>query len=277
MGENSGIEWTDHTFNPWIGCTNISPGCDHCYAEAIALRFGHAQWGNHPRNRTSEANWRKPYQWNAKRREFKIRHGRRQRVFCASMADVFDNQVSNEWRRDLFELIRACKGLEWLLLTKRPQNIRKMLPPDWKDGYRNVWLGVTGENQEWFDHRWSILQRIPAVVRFISYEPAIGPLRLPRHGLFPDWLISGGESGPGARPLDPKWVRDVIADCRRREIAAFHKQWGTYNSNPLVVEQGMTIEEAKRADAFGKGGGLVDGVLVHEFPTPRRLDRRGAA
>jgi protein gp37 len=254
-----------------------SPGCDHCYAEAIALRFGHAQWGNHPRNRTSEANWRKPYQWNAKGKEFKNKHGRRQRVFCASMADVFDNQVSKEWRHDLFELIRDCKRLDWLLLTKRPQNIRRMLPSDWGDGYRNVWLGVTGENQEWFDQRWSILQRLPAVVRFISYEPAIGPLRLPRHGPFPDWLISGGESGPGARPLDPKWVRDVVADCRRREIAAFHKQWGTYKSNPLVVEQGMTIEEAKRADSFGKGGGLIDGVLVHEFPTPRRLDRRDAA
>jgi protein gp37 len=193
------------------------------------------------------------------------------------MADVFDNQVSKEWRRDLFELIRDCKRLDWLLLTKRPQNIRRMLPPDWKDGYRNVWLGVTGENQEWFDRRWRILQRLPAVVRFISYEPAIGPLRLPRHGPAPDWLISGGESGGGARPLDPKWVRDVIADCRRREIAAFHKQWGTYKSNPLVVEQGMTIEEAKRADSFGKGGGLIDGVLVHEFPTPRRLERRDAA
>lgn len=277
MGENSEIEWTDHTFNPWIGCTNISPGCEHCYAEAIALRFGHAQWGNHPRNRTSEGTWRKPYQWSAKGKEFKSTHGRRQRVFCASMADVFDNQAPREWRHDLFALIRDCRRLDWLLLTKRPQNIRKMLPADWGDGYRNVWLGVTGENQEWFDRRWSILQRIPAAVRFISYEPAIGPLRLPRHGPVPDWLISGGESGPRARPLDPQWVRDVIADCRRGGIAAFHKQWGTYKSNPLVVEQGMTIEEVKRSDPFGKGGGLVDGKIVHEFPSPRRLDRRNAA
>ena len=168
MGENSEIEWTDHTFNPWIGCTNISPGCEHCYAEAIALRFGHAQWGNHPRNRTSEGTWRKPYQWSAKGKEFKSTHGRRQRVFCASMADVFDNQAPREWRHDLFALIRDCRRLDWLLLTKRPQNIRKMLPADWGDGYRNVWLGVTGENQEWFDRRWSILQRIPAAVRFIS-------------------------------------------------------------------------------------------------------------
>jgi Protein of unknown function (DUF5131) len=100
---------------------------------------------------------------------------------------------------------------------------------------------------------------------------------LPNRELFPDWLISGGESGPGARPLDPQWIRDIIADCRRLGVVPFHKQWGTYRSNPLVVEQGMTIEEAKGADPFGKGGGLVDGELVHEFPTPRRLDRRDAA
>jgi protein gp37 len=128
------------------------------------------------------------------------RLGYRQRAFCASMADVFDNQVPEEWRQDLLELIRDCKRLDWLLLTKRPQNILKMLPVDWGDGYRNVWLGLTGENQEWFDRRWSILQRIPAAVPFISYEPAIGPLRLPRHGPLPDWLISGGEKRRAKKP-----------------------------------------------------------------------------
>ena len=103
MGENSQIEWTDHTFNPWMGCTKISPGCDHCYAEAMARRFGHAKWGNHPRNRTSWANWRKPIAWVGKAKEFKQENGRRQRVFCASMADVFDNQVPADWRLDLFD------------------------------------------------------------------------------------------------------------------------------------------------------------------------------
>jgi hypothetical protein len=117
--------------------------CDHCYAEAIARRFGHAQWGNHPRNHTTDGNWRKPYQWNANGKEFKNKYGRRQRVFCASMADVFDNQVPPQWRRDLFALIRKCRRLDWLVLTKRPQNICKMLPADWGDGYRNVWLGMT--------------------------------------------------------------------------------------------------------------------------------------
>jgi protein gp37 len=163
------------------------------------------------------------------------------------------------------------------MLTKRPANIKKMLPADWGDGYRNVWLGTTTENQTYFDQRWKHLQNIPALIKFISYEPALGPLRLPKHGPVPDWLISGGESGGGARQLDPQWVRDIIADCRRRGVVPFHKQWGTYPNNPVVVEQGMSIEEAKRADPFGKGGGLVDGEIVRDFPSPRRLDRRDAA
>jgi protein gp37 len=187
-------------------------------------------------------------------------------VFCASLADVFDNQVQSAWREDLFALIRECRRLDWLLLTKRPQNISKMLPSDWGDGYRNVWLGITTENQEWFDRRWRQLQSVPALVKFISYEPAIGPLRLPKQGPFPDWLISGGESGGGARPVDPQWIRDIVADCRRKGVALFHKQWGSYRNNPLVLEQGISLEDAKRLDPFGKGGGLVDDKLVREVP-----------
>jgi protein gp37 len=133
------------------------------------------------------------------------------------------------------------------------------------DGYRNVWLGVTAENQLWFDRRWKHLQNIPALIKFIFYEPALGPLRLPRQGPLPDWLISGGESGGGARPLNPQWVRDIVADCRAKGVAAFHKQWGTYAGNPLVIEDGMSIAEAKAIDKFGKGGGVVDEKLIREF------------
>jgi protein gp37 len=133
------------------------------------------------------------------------------------------------------------------------------------------------EDQERFDHRWKHLQKIPAAVTFISYEPAIGPLRLPKHGLLPDWLILGGESGGGARPVKPQWVRDVIADCRRSGIAPFHKQWGSYRNNPLVVEQGLSTKQAERLDKFGKGGGLVDGELVREFPIFRNSANRRAA
>ncbi len=190
---------------------------------------------------------------------------------------MFDNQVPPEWREDLFALIRECRRLDWLLLTKRPQNIQKMLPLDWSEGYRNVWLGVTAENQEWFDRRWKHLQDIPATIKFISYEPALGPLRLPKNGPFPDWLISGGESGCGARPMDPQWVRHIIRDCRRFGVAPFHKQWGNYRNNPLVTERGMSPADAKSLDECGKGGGLVDGELVREFPTRRNSTHHKAA
>jgi protein gp37 len=155
MGENSKIEWTDHTFNPWIGCQHVSPGCDQCYAETMMdHRYGKVEWGPHgERKRTSKGNWRNPLKWNADARAFKREYGHRPRVFCASLADVFDNQAPSEWRKDLFALIRECRRLDWLMLTKRPQNILKMLPEDWGDGYRNVWLGVTAENQTFFDQR----------------------------------------------------------------------------------------------------------------------------
>ena len=266
MGANSKIEWCDNTFNPWTGCTNVSPGCDNCYAESWAKRSGLVQWGNNPRRRTTENNWKKPVKWNAEANAFKRDHGHRPREFCASLADVFDNQVPLAWRRDFFALIAECDRLDWLVLTKRPQNILRMLPSDWGDGYQNVWLGMTAEDQPHFDQRWKHLQKIPAAIKFISYEPALGSLRLPTHGPLPNWLISGGESGGGARPVKHRWIRDVIADCREHGVAVFHKQWGSYRNNPLVVKRGMTIDEAKKLDKFGKGGGLVDGKLVREFP-----------
>ncbi len=276
--ENSKIEWCDHTFNPWIGCQHVSLGCDNCYAETqnAFRKWNGGTWGPHaPRKRTSELNWQNPIKWNADARAFKREHGRRPRVFCASLADVFDNQAPSTWRKDLFALIRECRRLDWLLSTKRPQNIVKMLPADWGDGYRNVWLGATAEDQTYFNQRWKYLQNIPALIKFISYEPALGPLRLPKHGPYPDWLISG-ERGGGARPINPRWVRDIIADCRRKGVAQFHKQWGTYSSNPLVVEQGMSIAEAKALDKFGHGGGLVDGELVREFPNQKLVNRDAA-
>ncbi|MFL9829184.1 DUF5131 family protein, partial [Rhodoplanes sp. SY1] len=171
MAEHSKIEWTDHTFNPWTGCTKISPGCDHCYAEAWSKRSGLVKWGNHRRKRTTSDYWKGPRIWNARADVFFAEHRRRQRVFCASLADVFDNKVTGAWRSDLFTLIKDCPRLDWLLLTKRPQNIGKMLPPDWQDGYPNVWLGITAEDQERYDQRWPVLAAVPAVVRFVSYEP----------------------------------------------------------------------------------------------------------
>lgn len=176
MAENSKIEWTHHTFNPWVGCTKISPACDNCYAEEWDKRYeGGKHWGaKAERRRTSEKNWNMPLKWNS----VAERYGVRLRVFCASLADVFDNQVPEEWRVDLFNLIRATPELDWLLLTKRPQNIAKMLPPDWGDGYKNVWLGTTVENQMEADRRIPHLLKVSATVRFLSCEPLLGHLDL---------------------------------------------------------------------------------------------------
>ena len=194
-------------------------------------------------------------------------HGHRPRVFCASLADVFDNQgASVSGVQTCSRLIRECRRLDWLLLTKRPQNILKMLPADWDDGYRNVWLGMTAENQRYFDQRWPILQRIPSATKFISYEPALGSLSLPKSGPVPDWIITGGESGSGARRLKPRWIRNIIRECHDRGVAVLHKQWGDYRNNPLVVERGLAPTEAKAIDHFGKGGGLVDRLPSARIP-----------
>jgi protein gp37 len=273
MAHNSKIEWTDHTFNPWIGCTNVSPGCDHCYAESWSKRSGLVKWGNNPRRRTSEVYWRAPLKWQAMAAAFHRQHGGRQRVFCASLADVFDNQADRVWRSDLFDLIAVTPALDWLLLTKRPQNIEKMLPKDRSEqGRPNVWLGTTAEDQVRFDQRWPVLSRVPAVVRFVSYEPAIGSLRLnPTHQQQPDWLIVGGESGHRARPMRATWARDIILDCQSFDVAPFFKQWGSIANNPLVSEQAMAPRAAALADQYGKGGGLLDGQLYRHFPNPRGI------
>lgn len=225
MAENSKIEWTDHTFNPWIGCQKVSAGCDNCYAEAMMdKRYGKVQWGPHgERKRTSAANWKLPLRWAKAARDT----GKRPRVFCASLADVFDNQAPQEWRDDLFDIIWETPELDWLLLTKRPENIKRMLPLQWGypiEPWNNVWLGTTCEDQTAYDRRWPILAKVPAAIRFISYEPAIGPLRLHIGAQQPDWLICGGESGTGYRPMPWEWAADISGDCALRGVAFFMKQ-----------------------------------------------------
>jgi protein gp37 len=215
MAAFSKIEWTDHTFNPWIGCQKVSPGCDHCYAEVMMdHRFHKVQWGPHGiRKRTSASNWGKPFLWA---RDAAIR-GKSARVFCASVADVFDNKAVAAWRMDLFDLIRMTPELDWLLLTKRPENIERMLPANWGSGYANVWLGSTAEDQKNYDRRWRILGAIPAQVHFISYEPALGPLHIgsASNGEHPDWIICGGETGTGARYMKKQWARNLRDECQR--------------------------------------------------------------
>lgn len=227
MAEKTKIEWCDATFNPWVGCQKVSPGCDHCYAEGWAKRSGQVQWGPHgERKRTSEANWRKPLQWAKAARGT----GKRPRVFCASLADWLDNQVPNEWRMDLWRLINKTPELDWLLLTKRPENYTKLAPWDDELILPNIWLGVTAEDQQHYDRRWKILSEIPVTsgVRFISYEPALGPVwdisGNTMTGRVPSWIICGGESGAGARYMEPKWASDVKMQCAARKVAFFMKQ-----------------------------------------------------
>ena len=225
MAETTAISWCDHTFNPWIGCTRVSPGCDHCYAARDnERRKWVSAWGAE-RRRTKT--WRDPIRWNRKAKS----DGIRRRVFCASLADVFDNQVPAEWRADLWDLIASCDGLDWLLLTKRPQNIAKMLPADDPIRYgtwpwRHIWLGTTAENQGEHDRRWPLLARTGAYVRFLSCEPLLGPIILDGRGPYPDWIITGGESGPSHRGVNPDWIRSLRDQCADRGIAFHHKQWG---------------------------------------------------
>src|SRR6185312_11550581 len=183
MGENTKISWCDATFNPWIGCTKVSDGCTNCYAEAqnSFRKWNGGVWGKGtPRKRTSVANWRRPLSWNSVAAEAGASMLRRPRVFCSSLADVFDSEVDPAWRADLFALIKATTQLDWQLLTKRPHNIAKMLPADWGDGWPNVWLGTTVEDQKAADLRVPVLLEVPARVHFLSVEPMIGPVDLGR-------------------------------------------------------------------------------------------------
>lgn len=235
MAENSKIEWTHHTFNPWIGCTKVAPPCDNCYAEKLATRYGWVKWGG-PRKRTSDANWRKPVQWDKAAKKA----GTRYRVFCASLADWLDNQVEPSWREDLACLIEATPNLDWLLLTKRIGNFDKIGPWHHDDVPANVWLGITCGDQKEYDRDWPKLAEIEAGVRFVSYEPALGPLIPSFHrDRLPDWIICGGESGPVTRYLDPAWARALRDDCRKTGVNFFMKQMTDKKPIPddLLVRQ----------------------------------------
>lgn len=238
MAEQTNIAWADSTFNPVIGCMKVSAGCDHCFAENLMdTRYGRVEWGQRKtatttpsvgtRVRTAPSNWRKPVSWNKHHETFQDEHGHRQRVFCASLSDVFDNQWNPQWRYDLWKLIWETPHLDWLLLTKRPENIEDMLPvswPDYKNEWPNVWLGITCEDQAAYDKRWPILSRIPAIVRFISYEPAIGALKIGDHDIKPDWLICGGETGQGHRYMPNHYAYWIKYECEQHRVPFFMKQ-----------------------------------------------------
>jgi protein gp37 len=243
MAKVSAISWTDATFNPWIGCTKVSPACDHCYAERDNSRRGWVPgWGpGVPRKRTKT--WGEPLKWNRKAAET----GRPLRVFCASLADVFDNEAPQAWRDDLWQILRQTPNLRWILLTKRIGNAHKMLPPDWP--FPNAGLMATLANQEEWNRDIGKLMSTPATWRGVSAEPLLGPIDIlagPMGMGLPDWIITGGESGPGRRPLDMDAVRLLRDQCADLGITFHHKQNGGLR---------------------GKDNGcLVDGVEHKHFP-----------
>lgn len=241
MAENTLISWTDYTFNPWMGCTKVSPGCKHCYAETITKnRMGLTLWGpTAARQRTSTNYWKQPRKWNREANDRK----ETKRVFCASLADIFeDNEQLIAWRNDLWGLITQTPRLEWQLLTKRPENIQRFSPDHIPP---NVWIGTSIESAEYV-FRADILRKIQARIRFISYEPALGPLATAIDLTDIHWLIYGGESGPHFRPEDKQWARDIKAKCEREEVAFFHKQSSAYRTEV---------------------GQELDGEIIHQFPT----------
>lgn len=321
MGENSAIQWTTHTFNPWVGCQRVSPGCQHCYAESYDKRVGGAidprdgvkklRWGpTAPRVRTSAANWRKPLAWDKAARAA----GRRDRVFCSSLADVFEDRPElADWREDLFGLIASTPSLDWLLLTKRPENIARLWPEAMAEpegtgwlacprpgaySWPNVWLGTTVEDQQRANERIPELVKVDAAVRFLSCEPLLGPVTLPkfclcgcgktaeaalaepsvlnrdqredgmRTGLGIDWVIIGGESGGNARPFNVAWARSLVAQARTAGASPFVKQLGanvrTRNDDSLISD-------------FSEGGWFLNADWqIEEHVHGFREDHQGA-
>jgi protein gp37 len=265
MADTTAISWCDSTFNAWIGCAKVSPGCDHCYAEvSTPARALPVLWGPHAeRHRTSLENWLEPLRWERKHAEFEALHGRRRRVFCSSLSDVFDNQVPVDWRMDLWKLIEATPHLDWLILTKRIGIV-----PAWAALWgwpANAWLGITMVDQVEADRDVPKLFEIPAPVRFLSIEPMLGAIDLTRIVLHSgpldvlatappewrdikqvniimdatktgkksgrralDWVICGGESGPHARPMHADWARSLRDQCKAAGVPFFFKQWGEW-------------------------------------------------
>lgn len=268
MAEKTGIVWTDSTFNPWIGCTKVGPGCDNCYASvSTPARSMHIVWGaGQPRHRTAKSNWQMVHTWEKHHDAFALMHGRRRRVFCASLADVFDNEVPPAWRADLFALIEATPHLDWLLLTKRIGNVRPMMMEVarslfWMDKLDtgelpgNVWLGATVVNQAEFDRDMPKLDATPAAIRFLSVEPMLGPI-VDREGWLwgtggkngVDWVICGGESGPGARPMHVSWARSLMEQCKASGVPFHMKQLGAQPRGWCAAALAVSAEDREDLD-----------------------------
>jgi len=323
MGETTKIAWTDATINFWQGCTKVSAACDHCYAEAIASRFKTAEWGfNKPRAERLVKAAREALKLERRA----VRQGRRIKVFSNSMSDFFDNEVPDEWRDAAMAVIALTPHLDWLVLTKRPKVMRAYMThwPDGAARYHhvrfaadqllrgpdpgsysfndeigkrasaatalwplpNLWLGVTAEDQKMADLRIPDLLATPAVRRFVSCEPLLGPVDLTKvncrteedHEKWTDalrgtttmwnheraggwggiaparlgWVIVGGESGRAARPMHPDWARSLRDQCEAAQVSYFFKQWGEWQT---VYDRDLDDPDWRRAPATSLDGG----------------------
>ena len=307
MGKTTQIAWTDATFSPWRGCTKVSDGCKFCYADAsygakIKGKTGLPIWGpTAAREAAAESYWNEPKKWL---RDWK--EERRMRIFCASLADVFEGpetcqdpaawKVVTEGRKRLFGLIEDTPEIDWQLLTKRPERIMEYVPDGWTRQFPdNVWMGTSIEDQRVVG-RAAELCAVPAVVRWLSVEPLIGPLDLSGYPAL-DWIVVGGESGENARPMHPDWARSLRDAARLAEVAFFMKQWGEwapaepisgsdekallFSGYPPFNRRGVAAGSLTNhlvpwaGDVWmrrvGKkaAGHLLDGVEWHQFPTPR--------
>jgi protein gp37 len=272
MGQNSKIEWTRHTFNPWWGCEKVSPACKHCYAETWAQRLGLDLWGPRTDRRFfGDKHWAEPHKWNADAGKA----GDRPRVFCASMADVFENRRELDvWRDRLWRLIEATPNLDWLLLTKRPEHVQGLSP--WgKRWPRNVWLGTTAEDQECANKRIPLILDIPAVVRFASCEPLLGPVDASKWLAAPgkksglNWVIAGGESGSKARPMNPLWAESLRDQCEAKGVPFHFKQWGHWGP-----ESPADRKAAQSVSVIGRNGETIRLYKLGKKVTGRALAGR---
>lgn len=321
MGTESKIQWTDATWNPWMGCHKVSAACQNCYMFREQRQYGHD-----PEVIRRAKSFDKPLAWSKgflKGNRTGLPHG--SKIFVCSWSDFFIEEA-DKWRKEAWDVIKDAFEYTYIILTKRPERIKECLPDDWGPGYPNVWLGVTAENQAMANLRIPILLSVPSVVHFVSQEPALGfvdytnIIDVPngmkidslggvfyRHmgrdengqAMFPDipdgttgdriikWVIVGGESGPGARPLHPDWAHSAQVQCRSDRVPFFFKQWGEWISKDMPWRQDSPKELGKnqrwlnyagghgfhgdsvyRMEKVGKkaAGNLLDGKTYEEYP-----------
>ena len=248
MAAQTGIKWTDSTFNSWWGCTKVGPACDHCYAEGVDKRTGENHWGHGAKRRLlSEHARNEPYRWQKQADKFFAEHGRDRRVFTLSMGDLFDNEIPAKWRNDHMGTMEACDRLQWQVCTKRVSNLPKMIFPAWETSWpQNIGVLVTIVTQSEAD------RDLPRLINYkrrfgipwvgVSYEPAQELITWPR-GL--DWIIFGGKSGAqwNDRPFDLTWARSTRDQCAENGTAFFMKQVAAFRPTDIMIPEDLLIRQ----------------------------------